>query len=139
MIDIAAPVSADEISKRFDAISILLAFTTVYFGVSLSVIQNAIDELRPQGDSQRKKLRDRRLNVLNGRAIPLTLLLWAFAYLLFPTGSAILYRNPFAPWDFDFVVTAYVFVLLLTISLALWASRLSWQLWRKVDPDARAG
>ncbi|MBK5398588.1 hypothetical protein JFU47_18015 [Pseudomonas sp. TH39(2020)] len=99
---------------------LLLTLTTFMFNLAWPRLQEALelDEKQP-GALARKRSRKTVMNVLFGRALPLTAAFAALFYVNFPAAVRIMGSSTLDLWDFDVDRTLYVLVVLALLVFAL--------------------
>ena len=123
---------AQEIQAAFQAISLILVFVTVFFGLRYSRIREHLGETIPAGPEARKQLRRKLAESLLINCAPLLLINGITSYLFAPLFVQVLKESNFELWDFSFTYTSFIFIALLVFIFFLWAGYLAVQLVRRI-------
>jgi hypothetical protein len=118
----------DEIQAVFEAISLILVFVTVLFGLRYPQIQRDIRAEIPSGDRAKGRHREKLWQSLLVNCIPLLLINGAASYLFLPLFARVLQESHLELWNFDFSRTSFVFIALVVFVFFLWSSYLGVQL-----------
>lgn len=105
----------------FQAISIILALTTVWFGLQYQTILSSLSRPIPDGPSAKSDYIARLWQDFWYRACPMVLISSFAAYLLMPAAIKICKSGGIAFWDFDFIRTAWMFVLVMLLVVFGWS------------------
>jgi hypothetical protein len=106
----------------FQAIAIILALATVFFGTQYDSILEARAVDKPPAGYDAIDRYHRRLNLtIYFKAAPLAAITCLSSYLLFPEALWILKADRFSILDFDFISTAWIFVEALLLAAFAWS------------------
>lgn len=104
----------------FQAVAIILALATVFFGIQYQKVLDILAERIPAGPDARKKLIERLWGALY-RVVPIAAISGASGYLFLPAAIRILRSGRLEFWNFDFIRTAWMLVLALLTLTFVWA------------------
>ena len=105
----------------FQAVAIILALATVFFGIQYQKVLDVLSESIQAGPDARNRLVGRLWNTMIYRVIPIGAMSGASMYLFLPSALAIVLSGRFEVWSFDFIRTAWLFVFVLLVLTFLWA------------------
>jgi hypothetical protein len=115
----------------FQAVSVILALATVFFGIQYQKVLDVLDEPVPAGPVAREALRRRVLLTLYYRAMPIAVTSGASAYLFIPNAVLIIAEGHPDLWHFDFIRTAWLLIFALLALSFGWAFVQSYKLSQK--------
>ena len=122
-----------ELESAFNAISVLLAFVTVFFGMKYPHIIKILEDDLPMGKPKELKIVRKRLKTfMIFQWLPVIVLTLTSWYILMPLFLKVVAKTSFHPVDFEFLSTALVFVWLLFLSLFVGSIYLAINLCRKI-------
>lgn len=111
-----------ELVDDFQAISIILALATVFFGTQYAAILSARGRTQPiAGDEAIRLYRQDLSSTIVLKALPLFVVTALSFYLLLPKSWLIVTSSRIQLFDFDFIATAWVFTSALLLAACLWA------------------
>lgn len=133
----------EQILQSFDVISLILVFAFVLFDVRYQKIEENLSRVPPPPSLKNEFAaykRATRISLLLN-ALPLVAVYGVVLFLFAPLASQVLVVYRPSLWDFDFIQTAFLFVILLIACFFVWSLvlgiRLLARLWR--DPGRRDG
>lgn len=112
---------SSKLADTFDAISILLVFVTVLFGLRYPQIQAQLNVPSPAGPVAKRNLIEQLWTSLLVNCFPLLVVNGAVAYLTAPLMYAILKTSDIHFLDFDFLRSAFFVIALLLYWFFGWA------------------
>lgn len=128
-----------ELIDDFQAVAVILAVATVFFGIQYQKVLDVLDERLPAGPVAREELRRKIFLTICYRVIPIAATSGASAYLFIPNTLLIVREGHFAFWNFDFIRTAWLFVFALFALVFGWACVQLVNLGRKTLQARRSG
>ena len=114
-------------------ISLILVFVTVLFGIRYPQVQADIKEEIPAGQKAKDRLRARLSKRLYIDMAPMLLITFFSSYLFLPLMIRIFNAYEFKLWDFDIVITAFVFITICIWFFFGWALLLSLKLMLRIN------
>ena len=119
-----AMTTAQQIKDAFDAISLILVFVTVIFGVKYPAIWRDIKSEPPPPAQQiaRKQYRANLRKRLLTDCVPLVIVTGAAWFLFLPLFVHVAGDEPFHPWNRDVTDNAFLFVAGMTGIFFVWSA-----------------
>jgi hypothetical protein len=105
----------------FQAVAVILALATVFFGIQYQKVLDVLDEPIPAGPAAREALRRKILLTVYYRVIPIAVTSGASAYLFIPNATLIVTKGQLDMWHFDFIRTAWLLIFALLALSFGWA------------------
>lgn len=122
-----------ELESAFNAISVLLAFVTVFFGMKYPQITKVLEDELPLGKpKQLQNIRKKYIFFLIFQWSPVIILTFVSWYILMPLFLKVVASSTFRLVNFDFLRTALIFVWLLFLAFFLGSVFLAVKLWYKI-------
>ncbi|MGF3106082.1 hypothetical protein [Rossellomorea sp. DUT-2] len=121
------------LNDSFDAISILLVFVTVLFGIRYPEIKMVLDE--PLETDKPKALERQKKNIKNVlliKWIPVLAMSFIVVYSMTPLAFNTISQSSISFFNFDFIRTAFVFIWYFNIAFLLVSILLSVKLIQKI-------
>ena len=119
-------------------ISLILVFVTVLFGIRYPQVLEDLRKDIPEGERAKERHRDRLSRRLALDMVPMLLVTFFASYLFLPLVFRIISVYEFKLWDFDIVVSAFVFITICIWFFFGWASLLSIKLLLRIG-KSRSG
>lgn len=113
----------DLIDQSFNTIGLILVFVFVLFDVKHPKIRDLLAKFPPPPERPQEfagYLAELRASLFFD-ALPLVIVNGALLYLFLPLSVNTLAVYRFSAWNFDFIQTAFLFVIVFLASLFLWA------------------
>jgi len=128
----------EQIQSAAELISLILVFTTILFDIRYPQLQKDIESEIPAGPIARKRHKDILVKSFLLKSLPITIVNGAAFFLFLPFVVEILQNSRFAPWGFDFVISAFMFIAIFELLFALWAGFLSMKLLLRIYKASRS-
>lgn len=122
----------EQIQTAFEAISLILVFVTVLFGLRYPQIQSDIQSLIPEGPKAKQRYRKTLWQSLMVNGVPLLLINGVASYLFLPLFVRVLRESRLNLWNFDFTRTSFVLIALLVFVFFLWSGYLTIRLLTRI-------
>ncbi|MED1607520.1 hypothetical protein MKX67_03755 [Cytobacillus sp. FSL W7-1323] len=121
------------IEGSFNAISILLVFSTGLFSISYPSINDVLNEDIDRGKPKAlKRQKEKLYNILFSKCIPILTLSTIIVYISSPLGIRIASESTLDLIHFDFIRTAYMLIWFLNIGIFIISVYLLYQLIMKI-------
>ena len=122
----------EQIQTAFEAISLILVFVTVLFGLRYPQIQSDIQSSIPEGPKAKQRYRKTLWQSLMVNGVPLLLINGVASYLFLPLFVRVLRESRLNLWNFDFTRTSFVLIALLVFVFFLWSGYLTIRLLTRI-------
>lgn len=122
----------EQIQTAFEAISLILVFVTVLFGLRYPQIQSDIESSIPEGPKAKQRHRKTLWQSFMVNGVPLLLINGVASYLFLPLFVRVLRESRLNLWDFDFIRTSFVLIALLVFFFFLWSGYLAIRLLARI-------
>lgn len=129
----------DAILDAAQLTSLILVFVTTLFGIRYPVIMDDLAREVPVGSKARQRERQKLVRSLLVNCLPPLIANTASAYLLSPLAVTTIRIAELRFWNFDIVLTSFMFVVVWVLSFAVWSWLLFIRLLLKIlciKPDA---
>jgi hypothetical protein len=130
-----------EIQSAFQAISLILVFVTVLFGLRYGRINENLAETIPAGQIAQKRLKRKLKESLLINCVPLLVINGGASYLFLPLFLRVIQEMQFKPWDFSFSYCSFISIVLLIFAAFIWSVLLTGKMVKriaKIQPETRA-
>ena len=125
-------VLQEKILAASELISLILVFTTILFDIRYPQIQEDLRKEAPTGPIALKRFKSELMQSLLWKSLPLFFVNAFVFYMFLPSLHEILITTRLNLWRFDFIVTAFTFIALAELLLAVWAAYLSIKLIQRI-------
>jgi hypothetical protein len=122
------------IKDSFDVISLILVFVFVLFDLRYPQIMEELKKELPPKDRklERDKQKEKLKQVLLVSNAPLIVIYGFLFYLFLPLLFRVRSESRISLWQFDFVRTAFVFIVALIFGFLIWSIKLAVQMVIKI-------
>jgi hypothetical protein len=110
-----------ELRNISEFISLILVFVTVLFGIRYPQILEDIKKEIPAGTKAKKRHKVHLFGSLAFKGLPILIINFFSSYLFLPLVLEITRDYEFVLWDFDFFVSAFVFISFLIFYFFIWS------------------
>lgn len=124
-----------ELLDVFQATSLLIVFITVLFGLKYQVIIEDIKKEIPNGESAKKREKNRLTKSFFMNILTQIILLGSTSYIFLPIAVRIMVASEFRInfWNFDFLQTAYVMISIWLWVFFVWILWLAYKMIKKIS------
>lgn len=113
----------NSVNEALSATNVLLVFVVMLFSLRYPIIIKDINREKPRTELVREREREKRrlIQSLTINCMPQIILIGITAYIFLPMTLYILKNSKFNLWNFDFVITIFIFVVFWIWIFFIWS------------------
>ena len=123
----------EQILNAIQATSVILVFVTLFFSMKYPEIMKSINKNHPvAGEVAMKNAKDELKSSFFVNCLPQIVVNTIFGYLFLPISIKVIQNSVFKIWNFDFLPTAFIFIVVWIWVLLIWNIYISIKLLQKI-------